>query len=147
MPAMNNRIAIFLHSGDYDRLHQALAIALAGAAMGRQVDLYFFWWALDRLIRGDLDLPNFAAATSQCEGEARARFEDIDDRFEAGNLPSARQMLDCLSADERVHLFACSGSLAILGARSSAVAGKVEALVGWSTILERTAGVVDRFVF
>lgn len=144
---MNSRIAIFLHSGDYDRLHQALAIALSGTAMGREVDVYFFWWALDRLIRDDLDLPNFAPALDRCDQAPNGLGRAIDERFEEGKLPTARQMLSCLRAAERVHLFACSGSLAILGARSSAVAGKVEALVGWSTILDRTAGVTDRFVF
>lgn len=144
---MNTRVAIFLHSGDYDRMHQALAIALSGAAQGREVDLYFFWWALDRLIRDDLDLPDFAATAARRDQASIDLGRAIDERFEEGNLPTARQMLDCLRADDRVHLFACSGSLAILGERSGVVAGKVEALVGWNTILDRTSGVVDRFVF
>jgi len=144
---MNSRIAIFLHSGDYDRVHQALAVALAGAAMGREVDLYFFWWALNRLIRDELDLPGFAAARLPDSSTNDDLGAAIDERFEEGRLPTIRQMLDSLRGFERVHLFACSGSLAILGRRPNAVEGKVEALVGWSTILDRTAGVTDRFTF
>lgn len=144
---MNSRIAIFLHSGDYDRVHQALAVALAGAAMGREVDLYFFWWALDRLIRDELDLPCFSAARANDSSTPSGLGAAIDERFEEGRLPTIRQMLDSLRGFERVHLFACSGSLAILGHRPNAVEDKVEALVGWSTILDRTAGVTDRFTF
>ncbi|MDR0965648.1 MAG: hypothetical protein LBM75_03960 [Myxococcales bacterium] len=142
---MTNRLAIFLHSGDYDRVHQAFSAAVAATSLGREVDLYFFWWALDRLIRDDFDLPNFAGQPSD-QAVQRLR-QDIDERFAEGQFPTTRQLLDSLRASEHAHLFACSGSLAILGKRANAVEGKVEALVGWSMIFDRTADVVDRFVF
>ena len=145
---MRPDLAIFLHSGDYDRVHQAFSVALTAAALGRQVDIYFFWWALDRLIRDDFDLPDFAGALPLAAAPgARALREAIDERFAEGRFPTARELIDSLRGAGCVHLFACSGSLAILGRRPDAVAGKVEALLGWTTILDRSAGVVDRFVF
>jgi peroxiredoxin family protein len=136
MSSMSDRLAIFLHSGDYDRVHQGISIAVSGASAGRRVDVYLFWWALDRLIREDLDAPDF--------GEGR---EELSRDFTERGFPTVRQLLDAARASGRVRLFACSGSLAILGKTPAAVEGKVDELIGWAAILERTSSVIDRFVF
>jgi peroxiredoxin family protein len=133
---MDQRLAIFLHSGDYDRVHQGLAVAVSAAATGRSVDVYFFWWALDRLLRGDLDDPDF--------GPGR---EHLAEDFLERGFPSIRQLLDAARESGQVRLYACSGSLAILGRNAGDLEGKVDGLVGWAAILERTAGVTDRFQF
>jgi peroxiredoxin family protein len=132
---MSERLAVFLHSGDYDRVQQGLSIAVSGAAAGRPVDVFFFWWALDRLIRGDLDAPSF--------GPGR---EEVSEEFTEKGFPTLRQLLASAKATGLVRLHACSGSLAILGKTPLAVEGKVDEVVGWAAILERTAGVTDRFV-
>ncbi len=128
------KLAVFLHSGDYDRMHQGLSIAAAGAAIGRPVDVLFFWWALERLIEGRLDEPDFAPPRP-----------DVADRFEARNLPTVRTLLTHLRASGQAVVIACSGSLAALGRDASSVDGRVDQLLGWTSILTRTAGVTDRF--
>jgi peroxiredoxin family protein len=130
------RLAVFLHSGDYDRVHQGLSIAVSAAAAGRETDVFFFWWALDRLVRDDLDAPDF--------GPGR---EELAEEFAERGFPTIRQLLEAAKESGKVRLFACSGSLAILGKTAQAVQGKVDDLVGWATILDRTAGVTDRFQF
>ena len=132
---MSAPLAVFLHSGDYDRVQQGLAIAVSGAAAGRRVDVFFFWWALDRLIRDDLDAPDF--------GPGR---EILSEEFVEKGLPTLRALLGAARETGSVRLYACSGSLAILGKTPLAVEGKVDEVVGWAAILERTAGVTDRFV-
>jgi peroxiredoxin family protein len=129
-----HRVVLFLHSADYDRLHQGLAIGAAAAALGRQVELYFFWWALERLLDDRLDEPDFQPPRP-----------DIADRFEARGLPTARALFTHLRASGRCLVVACSGSLAALGRDSSAAAAHVDQVLGWTGILQRTAGVVDRF--
>lgn len=128
------RLAIFLHSGEYDRVHQGFAIAAAAAAAGRPVDLFFFWWALERLVRDDLDAPDF--------GPGR---EAAADRFEARGLPTIRALRDHLKALGGVTLIACSGSLEAVDVERARLASVVDQVMGWSGILQRTAGVVDRF--
>ena len=126
-------LAIFLHSGDYDRLHQGLSIAAAGAALGRRVEVYFFWWALERILTDRLDEPDFPGR------------EDIGARFEARGLPTLRSLLAHLRASGQVTLVACSGSLAAIGRTPAEAEGRVDTLLGWTAILARTAGVTDRF--
>lgn len=133
---MSERLAVFLHSGDYDRVHQGFSIAASAASAGRQVDVYLFWWALDRLIRDDLDEPNFGPG-----------HEELSEDFTEKGFPTIRVLLEAAWASGNMRMHACSGSLAILGKTPAAIEGKVDELVGWAAILERTAGVTDRFVF
>jgi len=126
-------LAIFLHSGAYDRVHQGLSIAASGAALGRRVDIYFFWWALERLLTDRLDEPDFPDR------------EDVASRFEARGLPTLRTLLSHLRASGQVSLVACTGSLAALGLTPAQAEGRVDTLLGWTAILARTAGLTDRF--
>lgn len=125
-------VVIFLHHGEWDAVHQALSIAAAATATGREVELFFFWWALERLVRGNLDEPDLER-------------DDVNATMELRGVPTCRQLLDVVRDSGHAKLFACSGSMASLGLTPPDVEPKVDALIGWTAILQRTAGVVDRF--
>jgi peroxiredoxin family protein len=126
-----SKVAVFLHSGEYDRMHQGLSIAATAAAAGRPVEVFFFWWALERLSRDALDVPDLR--------------EEVADAFEKRGIPTLRQLLSHLRESGRCRLYACTGSMAILDLHPSGMSARVDQLVGWSTILSLTAGVTDRF--
>ena len=50
----NNKTTIIVHSGDMDKLYSALIIANGALAMGMEASLYFTFWGLQRLKKGDL---------------------------------------------------------------------------------------------
>jgi peroxiredoxin family protein len=127
-------VAVFLHAGDWDRMHQGLAIAASAVALGRRAHVFFFWWALERLLNGALDEPDF--------GPGR---EEAADRFESRRMPSLRELLGHLRESKLCTLYACSGSIAVPEGSPDALQGKVDQVVGWTTILQLTAGVTDRF--
>lgn len=127
-------LAIFLHSGDYDRVHQGLAIAASAAAAGRTVDVFLFWWALERVLQGKLDEPDFGP-----EREATVH------RFEARRLPTLRELFLHLRELGGCRVHACSGSLAAVADEPGNLGPLVNDVVGWSTILKLTAGITDRF--
>ncbi|MFT3708948.1 MAG: hypothetical protein QM817_14965 [Archangium sp.] len=128
-----NKVCVFLHRGEWDAVHQGLSIAAAATASGREVELYFFWWALERLVRGNLDEPDL-------DGR-----DDVNATMELRGVPTCRQLLDVVRDSGQAKLFACTGSMASLGLTPPDVEPKVDALIGWTSILQRTAGVVDRF--
>jgi peroxiredoxin family protein len=130
------RVAIFLHDGAYDRVHQACSIAAAAASSGRDVQLFLFWWALDGLLAGAFEHPRF-------DGEGRA-VEAAQDAFEKG-APTAAALLAAARETGHCTVYACSASAALLGRRQDEIAGKVDLVVGWTAILSLTAGVIDRF--
>lgn len=125
-------VAIFLHRGEYDVVHQGLAIAAAAVSMGRRAEVYFFWWALERLVRGGLDEPDLER-------------DDVNATMELRGVPTARQLLDVVRDSGLAKVFACSGSMAAIGLTPPDVEPRVDALIGWTAILQRTQGVVDRF--
>lgn len=125
-----DKVAIFLHAGEYDRVHQGLSIAATAAAAGRSVDVFFFWWALERLVEDRLDDPEQ---------------ETLRDRFEARGTPTLRRLLSHLKESGHCRLYACSGSMDLLGVTAERLSSRVDQIVGWSTILSVTAGVTDRF--
>jgi peroxiredoxin family protein len=128
------KVAVFLHSGDYDRVHQGLSIAAAAVASGRRAEVYLFWWALERFLQARLDEPNFQPPR-----------EDVADRFETRRLPTLRALLEHLRESGLATVHGCTGSLAALGGEPLADTRAIDGWVGWTAILQRTAGVVDRF--
>ena len=124
-------VVIFLHHGEYDCVHEGLSIAASAVAQGRRAELYFSWWALDRLLKGDLDEPDLD--------------DDVAATMEAKGAPTLRALLQHLKESQLARLFACSGSLQAIGRNPSEIEGVLDELIGWSAILKRTAGVVDRF--
>ena len=127
-----SRVAVFLHSGEYDRMHEGLSIAATAVAAEKRADVFLSWWALERLAQGRLDDPDFER-------------EDLIDRFEARRLPTLRSLLAYLRESGQCTLYACTGSMEILGLKRDALERLVDRFVGWSTILQVTAGVTDRF--
>jgi peroxiredoxin family protein len=133
------KVVIFLHDGAYDRVHQGLAIAAAAVASGRRAEVYLFWWALERFLQDRLDAPEFDPPR-----------EDVADRFETRRIPTLRELLEHLRESGACTIQGCTGSLGALGAeqhatRAGPTAAPIDGWVGWSAILQRTAGVVDRF--
>ncbi len=60
-------------------------------------------------------------------------------------MPTLRTLLSHLKESGLCTLHACSGSMAALGLRPPDLEGRVDQIVGWTSILQRTAGVSDRF--
>ncbi len=132
------RVAIFLHGGDYDRLHQGCSIAASATAGGRDVQLFLFWWALDRFLEGGFAEPDFSHLGPRPEAAA------AEDAFEKG-APTAAALLQVARDSGRCMVYACSASANLLGRRPDEIARQVDQVVGWTAILGLTSGVIDRF--
>jgi peroxiredoxin family protein len=59
MNKSKGKFVIFAHSGTYDKLYQVATIALTAAAMGSEVYIVLFFWALKKVYAGQLDSPEF----------------------------------------------------------------------------------------
>ena len=59
MKKESGKFVIFAHGGTYDKLYQTTTIALTAAAMGKEVYIILFFWALKKLYAGQLDQPDF----------------------------------------------------------------------------------------
>lgn len=115
-------------------MHQGFAIAASAVATGRRVDVFLFWWALERIVQDRLDEPDFGPGREAAEAQ-----------FEQRGMPTIRQLMAHARETGLCRVYACTGSLGALAVNSQVVEGKVDELVGWTTILKKTAGVTDRF--
>jgi peroxiredoxin family protein len=52
---MTDKVTIIVHSGDMDKLYSALIVANGALAMGMEASLFFTFWGLMRLKKGQLD--------------------------------------------------------------------------------------------
>jgi peroxiredoxin family protein len=134
--AARPNLAVFLHSGEYDRMHQALSIVAAAAAEGRRSELFFFWWALARIAENNLDEPDFGNSETQ---KAAAN------RFEQHGAPTLRTLLEHIKQSGLCTIHACTGSMTFIGAKPSGIEHYIDRFSGWNTILRLTEGIVDRF--
>lgn len=54
-PLTPGKATIIVHSGDYDKVYSAFIIGDGALAMGMDVSLYFTFWGLTRLKKGQLE--------------------------------------------------------------------------------------------
>ncbi|HMA60723.1 MAG TPA: DsrE/DsrF/DrsH-like family protein [Halanaerobiales bacterium] len=52
---MEDKATLIIESGDYDKLYSAFIIGNGALSMGMDVSMYFTFWGLERLKKGQLD--------------------------------------------------------------------------------------------
>ncbi len=112
------RVVIFLSRGDPTSLRLAGSCAVSAAALGDRVDVFLFGEAVPAVVAGAEADPDEPAAL----------------------LHQARQAGTC-------RLIACSASVVEQRVALSDAERALDAVVGWPTVVEWSAGVVDRFFF
>ncbi|HTN54464.1 MAG TPA: DsrE family protein [Anaeromyxobacter sp.] len=112
------RAVVFLSHADEGSLRLAGSCALAAVALGARVDVFLFGPAVPALVEAHGDAPDEPG----------------------GLLHRARRDGGC-------RLVACSASLVEQKVPLEAAERALDAVVGWPTILEWSAGVVERFSF
>lgn len=115
---MERRAVIFLSHADPGALRLAGSAALAAAALGDRVDVYLFGPAVPALVAA----------------------HEADPEEPGAALHQARTVGEC-------RLIACSASVVEQKVALADAERTLDAVVGWPTILEWSAGVVDRFFF
>ena len=113
----DRRIVVFLSHGDATSLRLAGSVALAAAAAGDRVDVFLFGSAVGPVVAAH-------------EG----------DEEPGGLLHQAREVGTC-------RVVACSASVVEEKVSLDDANRALDAVVGWPTILEWSAGVVDRYFF
>lgn len=114
----DRRVVVFLSHADADALRLAGSAALTAAALGDRVDVYLFGPAVPAVVT--------------------AHGAEPDDP--GGLLQQARGAGAC-------RLIACSASVVEQKVALGDAERALDAVVGWPTIVEWSAGVADRFFF
>ncbi len=126
-------MVIFAHSGTYDRLHQVSTIALTAAAMGKDVLVVLFFWALKKLSSGELDRLDFPP-------EYAGWGETIGKLIAEKKMPTVSEMFRDAKAIGRVKLVICSAGLDYMNVDRAQLDPLVDDVWGLPSVLTALEG-------
>lgn len=123
------RFCVFLHSGSYDRVFQAMSIANVVLATGGEVHMFFSYGALRRLVKGRTD-------DVVVEGEPAFFREEIEKNLSRGTLEPISEMIETAKRFGRFRVYACTGSMATLNIARDELIGAVDQSMGLVSFLQ-----------
>jgi len=130
-------LAIILHSGSYDRLYHGLSLALAASALGREVRLFFSYWALGCMKKNEPSLFNL-------DREAQAHQEIIDKNIKAGHMRKLGELFT-QAKELGVKFYACTQSMGLLNISRDELVNEIDKSMGITTFLAEVSG--DQLLF
>jgi peroxiredoxin family protein len=105
---MADTINLVLFSGTDDKLQAAAILAAGGAALGKRVNIFLQYWALDAFRKDRIDLDHGLAAEAGAEGRIAV------DRLRAAGQASWKETLAQAKELGEVDIQACSLSMDVL---------------------------------
>ena len=121
--AAGYRLCIFMHSGAYDRVHEAFSIVNVVLATGGEVHMLFTYGALKRLVKGQID-------EMHLDGEPTPYAAELAKHLEGGAIESISEMLKTAKRLGSLCVYACSGAMAILNISREELIEEVDAVTG-----------------
>ena len=116
------RACFFLHSGAYDRIHEAFALANVILAKGGEVYMLFTYEALKRLVKGKTDLID--------EPEPTPFGKEFRKHLEKGSIETILEMLRTGKRLGRLRILACSGAMGLLNITRDELIEEVDQVTG-----------------
>jgi peroxiredoxin family protein len=105
---MADTINLVLFSGTDDKLQAAAILAAGGAALGKRVNIFLQYWALDAFRKDRIDLDHGLAPEAGAEGRAAV------DQLRAAGQASWKETLAQAKELGEVDIQACSLSMDVL---------------------------------
>ena len=133
MGKSKDRFVIFAHSGTYDRLHQVATLALTAAAMGQDVYIILFFWALKKFCSGELDKPDFPE-------EYETLGKKVSKLMKEKKVPKVSEMLRDAKGIGRVKIIICSAGLEYMNIEKGGQSDLVDEVWGLPTVLNEVKG-------
>ncbi|MDD3042588.1 MAG: DsrE/DsrF/DrsH-like family protein [Methanosarcinaceae archaeon] len=103
------KAVIVLHSGDMDKFYSALIIGNGALAMGMEVSVYFTFWGLMRLKKGELEKGPLSRMHMLGLGKKM-----IEGRMKAANVASLEKLMEDFK-ELGGKIIACEMTMEIMG--------------------------------
>jgi len=123
-------LGVIFHSGSFDRLYHGFSLALAASALGREVRLFFSYWALEYLKKDRL-------AKVKLDSEGKKHKEIIEKNIERGHLQKFSEFIRQSKA-MGVKIYACTNSMGLLNIARHELIPEVDKSMGLTTFLVET---------
>jgi len=126
------KLALIVHSGTLDKLLGALILASTAVALGFEVHLYFTFWGLMMLKKGEMEKAGLPATHRHME-------EQLREKLKAMNYPTPYEMIRRLKASGRARLYACTPTMEMFGIAREDLIPEVDTLAGAATFFDVAA--------
>jgi peroxiredoxin family protein len=131
----NRALSIIFHSGSWDRVHHGLSIALAAAALGRQVRLFFAYGAVEHLRR------NRSTSSNEVGNPPESRFTEA---VRMGHMEDIDELMDQVGR-LGAKIFACTNAMSIFNITRGELREEVDKPMGLTNFLAE--GSEDQLIF
>ncbi|MFQ5952145.1 MAG: DsrE/DsrF/DrsH-like family protein [Candidatus Omnitrophota bacterium] len=130
-------LGIVFHSGSYDRLYHGISIALAALALGREVRLFFTYWALEYIKKG-------GSSFFVLDKEGETHREVLERNINKGHMQKIPELL-AEAKKMGAKFYACTNSMGLLNIVRDELVDEVDKSMGITTFLTETTG--DQILF
>ncbi|MBS1259285.1 MAG: hypothetical protein MAG551_02354 [Candidatus Scalindua arabica] len=127
------KFILFLHSGNYEKLYQAVMLAITSASMGNKVYIFLFFWALKKFVTDKLDVIEFPAGMNE---EDKRLLEAVPQ----GQPNMLKELLSEVSKMGNLEIYACSGAVKLMELDEELVKSKVKEIIGLPSMLKMAEG-------
>jgi len=127
------KFILFLHSGNYDKLYQAVMLAITSASMGNKVYIFLFFWALRKFVTDKIDVIEFPDGMDE---EDKRLLEAVPQ----GQPNMLKELLSEVSKMGNLEIYACSGAVKLMELDEELVKSKVKEIIGLPTMLKMAEG-------
>ena len=129
----DKKFVLFLHSGNYDKLYQAVMLAITSASMGNKVYIFLFFWALRKFVTDKIDVIEFPDGMHE---EDKRLLEAVPQ----GQPNMLKELLSEVSKMGNLEIYACSGAVKLMELAEELVKSKVKEIKGLPTMLKMAEG-------
>ena len=130
--AETRKLALIVHSGTLDKLLCAFILGSTAVAMDFEAHLYFTFWGLMMLKKGEMERAGLPATYKHMETQLREKLKEM-------NYPTPYEMLKRMKASGKLKLYACTPTMEMFGITKDDLIPEVDTLAGAATFLDIAA--------
>ncbi len=129
MPKKEKKLAIIVHSGTLDRLYSVFILSSTATAMDIKTHLYFTFWGLNMLVKGELEKAGLPATYKHLE-------EQLKEKLGKMKYPTLYDLLKRTKASGLLKIYACSPTMEMFGIKKEDLIPEVDQIAGAAAFLE-----------
>ncbi len=129
MPEKRKKLALIVHSGTLDKLLCAFILGSTAVSMGMEAHLYFTFWGLNALVKGNLEKAGLPADYKHMEESMRKKLKEM-------KYPTPYEMLKRMKQSGLLTIYACTPSMEMFGIRKEDLIPEIDKLAGAATFLD-----------
>jgi len=129
MPEKRKKLALIVFSGTLDRLLCAFILGSTAVSMNMEAHLYFTFWGLNALVKGNMEKAGLPSEYKQMEEPMRKKLKEM-------KYPTPYEMLKRMKQSGLLTIYACSPSMEMFGTKREDLIPEVDKIAGAATFLD-----------